>query len=420
VTLPTPTFIPEPFATAGSKAVIPDNSGAAGRADWHLGFPPITMEAKVAGGIPPDGRDFNGVLYDLSTHVFYSQAGQPYTYSIDISDAIGGYKLGSVIGSADNKTLWYNNTADNTADPDTNNSGWVSVFTYGSIGITGLTGGTRTLSRLESRFGLIVLSGALVSNQSIVFPNDIADWRIVNNCTGAFTVTARTAAGTGVAIPQGGFTAPTGVYGNGGVSADIYLDVPPVVLPIDVAPTPNTLLMRDNTGDGFVRYLNSSAPPEAVTIANIIVTNNSDTYFRKLSFSGFLTQAFVNAALTGAPTAPTPLTTDAATRIATKEYVDNFGVGGPAQTYHDQTGSRSENVDYTNGTGRPIAVYVSVSLGFAAQVRAYVNGAPIMEFGTSTNNEGFVLSWIVPNGATYKIQHSGGSFFTITKWFELR
>lgn len=287
----TPDVIPEPFATSGDRASIPDTTGSAGRASWSLGFPPDTMEAKIAGGIPPDGRDFNGVLFELSAHAFFTQAGQPFRYSSAVSTAAGGYGLGAVLGSSDGKTLWYNLLNGNTVDPDGASTNWVSAFTYGSITISGLTGGTRTLTRLEARFGLIVLTGALVANQALVFPNDIANWRIVNLTSGAFTVTARTSTGTGVTIPQGDYSTSVGVYGNGDpTSPDIYLDVPPVSLPIAVTPDANTLLKRDNVGDGFCRYFNGSAAPESVTVANVLVTNDSDGYYRKVSIASLQSQ----------------------------------------------------------------------------------------------------------------------------------
>lgn len=296
MTAPTPPFIPEPFAQSGTRNSIPDSTGSPGVASWSLGFPPVTMEAKIAGGIPPLGPDFNGTFWAISAHSFYVQAGQPYTYSVDVSTAISGYGLGAVLGSSDGATLWYNILNGNTVNPDGAGTNWVSAFTYGSITISGLTGGTRTLTRLESRFGLLILTGALVANQALVFPNDIANWRIVNLTTGAFTVTARTSTGTGVAIPQGDYSTSVGVYGNGDpTSPDIYLDVPPISLPIAVTPDSNTLLKRDNVGDGFCRYFNGSASQESVTVANVLVTNNSDGYFRKISIGGIQSQMLLSS-----------------------------------------------------------------------------------------------------------------------------
>lgn len=73
----TPVLIPEPFAEDGTKNVIPAQSPGATEpnASWNTGFPPITMLNRQAGGKPPLGADFNGVLNALSQHAFFTQSG---------------------------------------------------------------------------------------------------------------------------------------------------------------------------------------------------------------------------------------------------------------------------------------------------------------------------------------------------------
>lgn len=72
-----PPLIPEPFATNGTKNDIPAQSPGASEpnASWNLGFPPITMINRKAGGKPPLGADFNGILNALSQHAFFTQSG---------------------------------------------------------------------------------------------------------------------------------------------------------------------------------------------------------------------------------------------------------------------------------------------------------------------------------------------------------
>ncbi|AET91662.1 fels-2 prophage Pin [Burkholderia sp. YI23] len=51
------------------RNVIPEKSQtsvAAGAASLNDGFPPATMQPKTHGGVPPDGRDFNGTHHDNS------------------------------------------------------------------------------------------------------------------------------------------------------------------------------------------------------------------------------------------------------------------------------------------------------------------------------------------------------------------
>ena len=77
-----PDFIPMPFAANGNKNTIP-TEGTKGTADasYDEGFPQITEQPKELGGIPPQRKDFNGILNALSTLMFFAQSGGKYSYS---------------------------------------------------------------------------------------------------------------------------------------------------------------------------------------------------------------------------------------------------------------------------------------------------------------------------------------------------
>ncbi len=49
-----------------------------------------------------------------------------------------------------------------------------------------------------------VCSGVLTGNRALILPTKPRQFIVTNNCTGAFTLTVKTAAGTGVVIPQTG------------------------------------------------------------------------------------------------------------------------------------------------------------------------------------------------------------------------
>lgn len=66
------------------------------------------------------------------------------------------------------------------------------------------TGGTTTLTVQQNRFPVIRISGALVSNATIVVLSSEQNWTFINWTTGNFTVTVKTASGSGVLVPQGG------------------------------------------------------------------------------------------------------------------------------------------------------------------------------------------------------------------------
>ena len=57
------------------------------------------MLPKKQGGVPPEGKDFNGLGNLLSQFYFYVQNGGVYTFEQEVSDKIGGYPQNAI--------LWY-------------------------------------------------------------------------------------------------------------------------------------------------------------------------------------------------------------------------------------------------------------------------------------------------------------------------
>lgn len=125
-----PSLIPVPFANSGTKNVIPTNaSPTPGLASLDTGFPPLTMTPIAAGGIPPAGADFNGILNLLSAANRWAQAGGGYTYSSTFSTAIGGYPKGAVLLNASMTGFWLNGVDNNTSNPDAGGANWTAVLT---------------------------------------------------------------------------------------------------------------------------------------------------------------------------------------------------------------------------------------------------------------------------------------------------
>lgn len=419
---PYPEFIPQAFAmnAAGpNRNVIPDITVSTQRASWNLGYPPLTMTPVIAGGKPMLGPDMNGILYMLSSHAVYQQSGKLYQYDADVVVAIGGYAIGTLLGSVDGSTVWYNVTAANTTDPDASGVGWVAMFAYGMTPITALAGGLRTLTLVEASKSVIVLTGALAANQQVVLPTQLRRWLIVNACTGAFNLTVKTAAGSGVIVPQGGFAAPVEVYGDG---TNIYNVVAPVNLPIDQNPVGLTIVQRTNAGYVLATYFNQSSGLENAAMSAIFFEQSNDGYLRKMSPANFKAQIFADAALTGNSTAVTQAAGTNNTTIATTAFVQAATLGTAAQTWTDQTGARLLNTPYTNTTGRPIQV---AFMGHCR--RASAGGSPFQAFcnavlvgylhAAGSTDMGATASFIVPPGGIYQVTQGGG--FNGYNWSEL-
>ncbi|EFG9844016.1 phage tail protein [Shigella boydii] len=122
-----------PFASTGDKNRIPDKATQqtreSGNAAYDSGFPPTTMTAVSAGGIPPHGKDFNGLMYDITAAIRFAQAGGLYTYNAGFAGAIGGYAKGAILAGVATTAVWLNTTDDNLTDPEGSDSaGWVNLL----------------------------------------------------------------------------------------------------------------------------------------------------------------------------------------------------------------------------------------------------------------------------------------------------
>lgn len=98
MTLSIPKFIKTAFAFSGQKNNIPETTNnVTGAAGYNQGFSEINMLPEGAGGIPPDGKDFNGIFYEITSALQYIQSGATFPYNQDFADAIGGYDVGALV-----------------------------------------------------------------------------------------------------------------------------------------------------------------------------------------------------------------------------------------------------------------------------------------------------------------------------------
>lgn len=142
----------KPFAESGAKNAIPQNADiATGNAGFDVGFPPVTMLPKTAGGIPPWGQDFNGILFDITEALQYLQSGKPYAFNQDFAVAIGGYGKGSrVLDPSDKNTIWSSLIDSNTGTPSSANN-WIKS---GLIASESEYGQTKYATQSEINSGL--------------------------------------------------------------------------------------------------------------------------------------------------------------------------------------------------------------------------------------------------------------------------
>jgi hypothetical protein len=203
-----------PFANSGSKNSIPVPSQIGitpGAASYTDGFPPLTMTPLEAGGVPPSGFDFNGVFFAITAALRWEAAGAGYAYdSAFATDSnIGGYPLNALVARSDGKGYWINLAENNTTNPESSGSNWGMAFASGIAAIT-MTSSNYTLTPLEYGLGIIRITGLLTTNLNLIFPAITGTWLVINATTGNFSITAKTAAGTGVIVGDCGYVACDG------------------------------------------------------------------------------------------------------------------------------------------------------------------------------------------------------------------
>jgi hypothetical protein len=92
---------------------------------------------------------------------------------------------------------------------------------------------------------------------------------------------------------------------------------------------------------------------------------------------------------------------------------------GISQTTQNLTASRALNTTYTNSTGKPIVVYVSVANSVSSPVMLnQIDGVTIYGAASPTANTWFSFTMIVPIGSTYLINMNG--IPALQYWVETR
>ena len=223
----TPSKLVRPFADAGGRSTIPVASQigvTAGAASLTDGFPPLTRTPVAAGGVPPSGLDMNGILYEMSAAIRWANAGGGYAFdgAFAADTNVGGYPKGARVMRADGQGYWFNTVDGNEVDPEASGAaaaGWVPDFQAGATAVT-MTSASVTLTPEQYGKPRIIITGALTANLNLIFPAIVGEWVVINGATGGYSITAKTAAGVGVGVPQGAACRVTG-DGGGVLGQDI-------------------------------------------------------------------------------------------------------------------------------------------------------------------------------------------------------
>ncbi len=117
-----------PFGVNGNRNPIGATTPAGDNsASYDVGFPPITMILKSAGGLPPKGQDMNEILYELSALARWGSTGAINRFDPSFASAIGGYPQDAQVLSNDGNIIWRSLVDNNANNPNSNSSGWVAT-----------------------------------------------------------------------------------------------------------------------------------------------------------------------------------------------------------------------------------------------------------------------------------------------------
>jgi hypothetical protein len=158
--------------TASQIGIVP------GEASLTDGWPPLTALPVAGGGIPPDIRDANGILKQITSWDRWLQAGGRIAWDSAFSAAIGGYPFGCEVPSATTPNVtWVSTAENNVTNPDTGGAGWVHrviaeigyipVNKAGDSGIGALSASSLASTGAITATGAISAGGALNAGATV-------------------------------------------------------------------------------------------------------------------------------------------------------------------------------------------------------------------------------------------------------------
>lgn len=389
-----PKLIVKPFAKNGQKNVIPENyetSMESNQATWDQGFGQITMLPVAAGGLPPKGQDFNGILNQISENIVYLSQGGRFKFSSEYAEAIGGYPKGAILQSDDEKkeylSLIDNNKVDFNTATDISAS-WKLVNTddlLAQIASKQQKGDYATKAELNSglagkqptgdyatktEVGLKLDKNSVVQSTGTSTVNVMSQKSVTDELNKKFDKTGGKITGQTDIESPGGRTQTLKAKAGTSVYQELYLQ------------------------DTFAAWWGITAGNK-LSLENRI-TGNTLT----IGTDGF--------------------------KINGKDIATTDQLLGVGQKYKDVTASRKNGVTYKNSSTKPIIVCVECNRTASSSDDPYSFGAVVdghrVDYRWTTINEISMVSFIVPAGSEYYVQGGWGQthpWEPLVKWIEL-
>lgn len=400
-----PDKIITPWATSGLKATIPETADPVlGRAGFDQGFPAINMAPKTAGGIPPFGQDFNGIFFDVTQALQFMQAGGTFPYDSVWAAAVGGYPVGALVSRTDNQGLWRNTASNNLTNPEAGGAGWQPE----GSGLTSvaMASSNVTLTPLQAARAIIVITGTLTANLQLIFPDYVKSWTVANAATGAFTVTCKTAAGTGVDIGTG---QTTQLYGDGtNILAGLQGSTDTInaaIVTLAAAGTIDLTTGAPNTSQLAISGTGVNINGFTVAANRFFVVTMTGATNTLLNSASLVTGRGANIPVAAGDSFLMRSTAANTVEIVCGSFLIDRAVGS-GQTW--QTVTRVLGTNYTNTTGRSIGLSASLSMAAGIELTIVIDGQQASRVNNgAAGTASFYVTNVIPNGAVYSITGTG-------------
>lgn len=347
-----------PFASTGDRAPVPDALQPSGSVSYAQGFGPDYELDKAIN--PVNAKD-----------VPRNQTNQIY---FDLTGAVGEQQLYGV-------ALWGAERAPYPINAQAYHDGklWRSSIANNN-GVPGVAGWTD------------------VSGNALLAVNNLSDL--------ANTNTARTNLGLGTAATATLTTSATDA------TTGRVLKVGDFGLGFSTG-APLISLDSTTTATGFYRWAAGDGTPPVGNVGNAVVL------LQRLD-PNISTQTFINVRGIATPVRIWVRTSSTANTWG--DWVELATTGsmiGIGQTWQNVIGSRVSGTTYTNTTGKPILVNISVAVDNGETATITVDGVIAASvYQANTGNSNLPLSVIVPNGSTYLLTRPAPT--SIAHWAELR
>ncbi|MDH0355695.1 hypothetical protein [Morganella sp. GD04133] len=179
------------------------------------------------------------------------------------------------------------------------------------------------------------------------------------------------------------------------------------------SPNGNYGVEISNTGMFAVADLSGAAPVPIFRVTPTGEINDGAIALAKVTGAGTAAKSDI-LQTTGASTA------NVMSQKAVTDAVAAIKVFGAGQRWSDVKSTRNLGVNYTNTSGRTIALFASTVPALAmASLVIYVDGVTVSNSGTGGSDSGFTRmasgSAIIPAGSTYRVEAN-----SLDKWSELR